>query len=83
VTTLPKPTEKTDAKQAAAVAAVFVAEREKQNVSGRGHAEAAGLPQSTLWKLEHGRMRWTLALLVRLGRALGLKPSTILDRAGL
>jgi transcriptional regulator with XRE-family HTH domain len=76
-------TAKQEQAHAAALAAAVIELREKKGYTGRSFAREAELSQGVVWRLDHGQMRWTLALLLRVSDALGLKPSALLRKCGL
>lgn len=65
-----------------AVGEALVALRIKRNLTMRELGDAAGISQSTVYKLEAGSMKWTVEYLERVGTALGITPSQLLKRAG-
>lgn len=76
-------TAKQEQTSAAALSATVIELREKQGHTGRSFAREADLSQGVVWRLDHGQMRWTLALLLRVSDALGVKPSALLRKCGL
>lgn len=57
--------------------------RERAGITTRELAEELGMSQTTLWKLENGRMRWTVEYLSQVGGYFALSASRFLKRAGL
>lgn len=55
--------------------------RAEKHLSQRGLATMAGVPQSTVARIEGGRMQPSLPLLYRILGAAGLKPRTVLELA--
>ncbi len=61
---------------------VIRAERMVRSLSQEALGHAAGIDRSHMGKIERGERNVTVLNLARIARALGLRPSSLLDAAG-